>query len=344
MAVDVLLLRNKLIDNYENVVKVLTSIGFNKDSLRYIENQHLIKSPRPEKGADNPSGCLFYTNSLNYIYTTRNKHGNIFTLVMDIKKISFSTALKFIARCIDYKESDIRIKLPFDGFYKRIIQEDDDLTCMLKEYKENQLPPEDSLSLNFVKDGISLLTQEDYKVRYDHISNSVLIPIYDTSNRLVGCKARNNDINCNFDKRWYAYLPYSKTKIVYGWNHNYKNIIDKQIAIITESEKGVMQLSSMGYDLGLAVAGHDISRTQAKYIKSLMIKTIVIAFDQDLEEDEIAFEAKKLINSSAIFKTKIGYVYDRYGKILKIGSKDSPMDNGKNDFLKLMKECIVWIN
>lgn len=344
MAISVLTLQNKLIDNYENISKVLIKLGFDESKFNYIENQHLIKSPRPEEGADNPSGCLFYTNSLNYIYTTRSKQGNIFTLTMDIKKISFSRALKFIGNCIGYKENNVRIKYPFGGFYKKIIREDEDFLNNLREYDEDLLPSDDSLSLNFVKDGISLLTQEDYQVRYDHDSNSILIPIYDSENRLIGCKARNNDPDCDFDKRWYAYLPYPKTRVIYGWNHNYKNIIDKQMAIITESEKGVMQLSSMGCDLGLSVAGHSISKIQSKYIKSLMVKRVIVAFDQDLPKDEIAFETKKLVSESKFFKNKIGYIYDEGGEVLPIGSKQSPTDRGKQAFIKLMKNNIVWIN
>ena len=105
-----------------------------------------------------------------------------------------------------------------------------------------------------------------------------------------------------------------------------------------------MQCHSYDCHLALATLNHDISPSQAKIIKSLKTSKIILAFDESLEEEKIKQQAEKLIIDTHIFKNKVGYIYDKDHKYLKENSKDSPSDNGKDIFNKLLKECVVWIN
>lgn len=340
---NVLDIQAKLIDNFDDIKKIMIELGFDEAAIRFNRRQHLITSKRPDVNADNPNGFLLYTNTLRYIMTTRNKSGNLFSLIMDLRNCSFKAALVYVCKCLNIKYNNTFYKPPFDGFYKNIFspfESDDD---NLSKYDRNKLPASDSLSLKFFKDGIALDVQEKWGIRYDHERDVILIPIEDCNGNLVGCKARNNNPNCADYERWFAYLPYQKTKVLYGWHNHYKNIINKNMVVLTESEKGPLQMESFNCFIGLGIGGHSFSNWQAKYIKSLMIKKIIVAFDEGLSEEEIKSEALKLIIDNGLFKNKVGYIYDADGEYLPSGSKASPTDFGGDIFNKLVKEKVKWI-
>lgn len=335
--INVITLQNELLQNPSHIETILEKLGHKgiRDRGSYYQFKAL--------GGDNPTGCAIYKNSLNYQGFSRSQNGNIFTLVQKEKDVSFPKALKLIAQWIGFKkEDDIKIEYPFLGFYKNIIKMEKEPEDMLKTYPKSVLPPYNNYSYKFYLEGISFETQKKYGIRFSHNDNSILIPILDYSGRLVGVKARNNSDE-DFSKRWYAWLPYPKTQLLYGWVWNYKTIVEKGVVFIVESEKSVAQLSTMGINQGLAIGGHSISKTQAKHIKSLNIKKVVILFDEGIDKEEIEYESKKLIVDNDIMKNKIGYVFDKDNTYLEKGSKDSPTDKGLQTFKKLCKNCIYWL-
>jgi len=160
---------------------------------------------------------------------------------------------------------------------------------------------------------------------------------------LCGVMGRLNDTKCSKDERWLPIIPCSRSLTLYGYHHNYDFIQQKNIVVVGESEKFVQQLHSMGSRIGLATCGCDISDVQAKYLKSLMTKKIVLAYDEGLEEDNVRMQAEKLVLNNAVFKNKVGYICDKNNLILPKGSKASPSDLGKDAFLELMKNHVVWL-
>ena len=338
--INVIRLEEKLRDNYEDIVKILVKLGFDEDSMRYRESQHLITSRRPEEGADNPNGCLIYTNSLNVIFTTRNWNGNLFSLTMKIREVGFPKALELIQNWIGYDAGEIETEIPFGGFYKRhsgkaVSSEKLDLPV----HSEDELPPAGSLSDNYAKDGVAATVQEKWGVRYDHDENAILIPIYDYSGQLVGCKARSNNPDCAPEDRFWAYIPYAKTQVVYGWFQNFQRISEKQAVIVVESEKGVLQAASFGCEIAVGIGGHNMSGVQARYIKLLGTKRIIIAFDEGISEEEIKSECRK-VN----YRKNVYYIYDEDHLVLPKGSKDSPVDHGSKGLQTLMKKCMRKFN
>lgn len=337
-TVSVLTLQDKLTNNYENIKTVLIHLGFEEDKIRYQPHKNLITSTRPDANADNPNGFLLYTDRLNYMYTTRSGNGNLFTLVMDIKNVNFPKALELICKWLKIKDESWKVIYPFDGFYKKIYKSSKNAEVYLNEYQENILPSSNALSQRFFEDGISFQIQEEWGIRYDFDGNNVLIPIHDSIGRLVGCKARSNEVDCPHDKRWFAYLPYPKTSIVYGYFENYKYIQQKRKVFIFEAEKSVLQCASFGFYIAVAIGGHNFSNKQVQYILSLMTEEIIVCFDNDVVEDEIIFESKKLL-SKRFLKNKVGYILDSDHLT---GDKSSPSDKGKKIFKKLLKN-IRWI-
>lgn len=326
-------LNNELIDNSDNIIKVLTKLGHENinDRGKYITFANI--------GGDNSNACSILKETLSYQNFSHGGSGNIFTLVMDDLDCNFPKALDVIAKWLGIRNTiQYDIHLPFNAFYKHILREQLEPESCVRIYNENLLPPLDSFSKLFVDDNISVEAQKHFKVRYCHEDDCVLIPIFNINDEMVGVKARNNS-NEDYNNRWYAWLPYAKTHVVYGLNWNYKHIIRKKTLIIVESEKSVMQAWDFGLYCVVAIGGHNISEVQARIIKSLMVENIIIAFDESICEDELKYEASKLLVDNITYKNNVFYIFDRNNTFLKQGSKDSPMDHGKNTWLNLYKNC-----
>lgn len=338
-AINVEILNRKLVEQPDNIIKILVALGYDANYIVYHKNKHMITSRR--RDGDNNHGTIIYTNSLCVLETTRSWNGNLFALVMKERGCNFPQALKYTAKCLGINvNAAVKIHLPFSAFYKDIIRDDDRPEYNLKTYDEECLSSMSDLSYNFIKDGISLETQEEWGVRYSHEEDSVLIPIRDISGHLVGCKARNNNMSCPNDKRWYAYLPYSKTCVVYGLDKNYLDIISKRTLFIFEAEKSVLQLASNGFNYACAIGGHNLSEAQCRLIKNLLIDRIIICFDSDICEEEIVYNAKKLRVDNRLLHNKVGYIYGGLDKT----SKASPSDYGLSTFRKLVKNNIKYLD
>lgn len=336
---DANILAEKIASDSENIITILHKLGHEeiKDRGRYFQTANL--------DGDNASAISIIKENLVYQNFTRNSGGNIFSLIMYDKKVTFPEAIQFAARCIGYKDDGIRVKLPFKGFYKPMLSDkQNDFSVNIPIYTESDLPNSHNVSMMWIEDGVSPLTQLEYGIRYDPECDSIIIPVHDYIGNLVGAKMRRNKRKCLLSERWGMYIPYSKSLLCYGWVHNYVNIKEKKRVIILEAEKSVAQLSSMGCNLGLAVGGHNISPYQAHYINTLQADEIIVAFDEGLAEEELKFEANKLLPKNGIYKNKVGFIFDGGGDVLRPGSKDSPTDNGKDAFLQLYRRNIKWIS
>lgn len=327
MVINVEDVSSQLRENPDLIIKVLINLGFPEDKIKYHPSNNMITSTRPDPDANNPNGFMMYCSSLWWQYNTRSGKGNIYTLVMDIKKVSFPSALKLVAKWTGCEvKNDVKVTLPFNGFYKEFIpRKEEQLDTELKVYDKKCLPCP-ACNLRFKRDGISYDTQQVFDLRFDLENNAILIPIYNTNNELVGCKARKNE-NVKVNKYW-AELPFSKTSVVYGLSQNYKSIVSKRKVIIFEAEKSVMQCYDFGCTIAVAVMGHDISKAQARIIKSLMCDEIIIAFDEGVSEAEIKQAASMVYVKNY---NKVSYLYGGMPE----GSKKSPSDLGKEQFKKL---------
>lgn len=327
-------LQEKIIANPDKILEILEGLEFTniKDRGSYLQFAN--------KDGDNQSAISLLKSTLHYENYTRGKTGNLFTLVMDEKKLSFTETLNWICKCIGEDKSQLSqtIHYPFNSFYKQLLPDRDIDYGQIKTYSIDRLPMADSYSKMFADDGISISSQEKFGVRYSHEDDAILIPIHNLCHEMVGVKARNNNNN-DYNNRWYAWLPYSKTRVVYGLDMNYREIVGKKTLIIYEAEKSVMQSDTFGLNCTGAVAGHSISDTQAKIIKSMMADRIILAFDEGLEQEEIEFEAKKLLVNNPIYKNQVYYLYDKANIYLPKGSKDSPSDLGKPILQKMLKNC-----
>lgn len=328
-------MQEKIIGNKDSIRQVIESLGFT----HIRERGNYFTFPRLD--GDNQSANVIYIDTLRWNCYTRAESGNLYSLVMNTKGYNFPQAIKYVAKVLGLKETNVtKTKLPFSGFYKGLLKDTSESISM-EVYPESILEQYQGLSQKFFLDGVSFNIQENYEIGFCHTENGIAIPIRDMVGNLVGVKMRNNDSNCPHEKRFWSPYSYAKTKVVYGLYKNYGTIVKKNSLVIFESEKGVMQAASCGCNIGIALGGHDISRVQSKIIKSLMVDKIILAFDEGLDEYEITDQCEKLQMNTSLYKPHIYYIYDKNNKVLKEGSKDSPIDHGKPIFQDLIKNHLI---
>lgn len=339
--VDVNSLITKIIQTPDYIQTILEKLGHSciRDHGNYYSCMNI--------DGDNPGAIVVYKDNLYTCNHTRNWNGNIINFVANEKHFTFGRTLQWICENTGIKTNTYNVEdivLPFHGYYREIIKTQSREEIIMNEYSESELPPKNSgLSKKFFDDGISYEVQDRYGVRMCHDDNCILIPIYDRYDRLVGCKARNNDPEADFNHRWWAYLPYQKTNVVYGWGFNYQNIIKKSTVFIAESEKAPQQASSFDCNLFLSIGGHNLDEAQSNQIKQLMVNNIVLAYDEGVPEEELIFEANKLKINNSIFNNRVGYIFDD-NKVRPEGSKLSPTDGGIKMFNDLVKNHIKWLD
>lgn len=341
---NVLKLNEYLSGDNEKIIAVLEALGFEDIRVHGSGDKQYLSFANLD--GDNKGACNIYVNSLKYLNYTRARKGNIYTLVMDIKHKSFPSALDWVSKVLKLNKEELSadIILPFGGFYKKIIKEIQEPEFSMKTYDETILDDyTNQYSSLFFEDGICYSSQEKYGVGYDIWSNRITIPEYTLDGKLCGIMGRLNNKECEHEERWLPLVPCSRNLTLFGYTSNYNKIQEKDICVILESEKAIMQLDSFNCHIGLATCGYDISNVQARYIKGLNAKHLIVGYDEGLEEEYIREQAKKLIINNPVYKNKVGYIYDRHNDLLKKGSKKSPSDIGKKGFSELIKNNVVWI-
>lgn len=333
-------------NNPEDIIKLLEELGL--ENISFNERRHNIRCSR-EPGR-NPSSVSIDTETLFYKCFSTGKKGSIVSLIMDQRNVNFRSALDWIGLKLHLPGSDnlsdISIKLPFGGFYKAILKNCNDI--------ENQLEtlPEETLdeygvrpNMLFYKDGIDFASQVKFNIGYDLESGRITIPQRDIYGNLIGIMGRMNSSICDYSERWLPIKACPRSLTLFGYSDNIRQIEQGGGCVLVESEKSVMQMDTMGFQFGLATCTNSISDVQAKIIKgnNASINNVIIAFDEGLEESLLREAANKLRIKNKNYSYKIGYIFDKEHELMPKGSKCSPTDLGKETFIKLLKEKVVWI-
>lgn len=324
------------------VESILESLGF--DSVVFNSSNQTFRFAR-EQGR-NPSSVILNLDGLKYKCFSTGEKGNLFSLIMKVKKFSFTQALEWAVKKAGISRSLCTkpVRLPFGGFFKNLTVNEENPEDHIPTYSENELDEYiGRYSWLFWKDRIDIPTQKKYQLGYDLFTNRTTIPIRTVGGELMGIMGRKNDSKCEHEERWLPIIPCQRSYTLFGYSQNYMTIQEKNIVFVVESEKGVMQLDTMGIFSGVATCGCNISSVQTTYLKSLKVDRIVIAYDEGLDEDQIREQAKKLTILNPAYKNAVGYIYDSEHEVLPKDSKMSPTDQGVDAFKQLLKK-VTWLN
>lgn len=338
---DIVAIKQHIIDNPDTIVSLLESAEFEKIKVAH----HEIRCARDEY--TNPTSIKVNTNTLSSVDFGKTIKGDIFTLLGDKLNLDFYNTLQWVVKLLGLSEEMFvkkQITLPFGGYFKGIGKNSETKhesvthpPILLDQYKS---PP----NLRFYKDGISFQSQDKFNIGYDSYSKRITIPWFNSMGELIGIMGRlNKDELEEGELKYLPVIPFRKDNVLFGYNINYNSILQKDICIVVEAEKGVLQLDSMGLDIGIGLGGNSVTTARERLIKGLGVNTIILAFDEGLDLELIKESAKKLKSDNMFFKNKVGYIYDPNGDIMPIGSKCSPTDLGIGKFKELMKEYVIWV-
>ena len=314
----------------------------------------------------------YYSNStLFHCYTgCSDPSFDIFELVIKVfeiqhnKKVDLNEAVRYIAMRQGYN-GRIEDALEEEGLedwsilsnYNRIqnieigekknivLKEYDDIILSRFNYKIKIAP--------WLKENISQEVIEKAKIGFYPGGDQITIPHFDADGRFIGVRGRTL---CQQECELYGkYRPLKVNQVLYNhplgmnlyglnWSKDAIKTIKK--AIIFESEKSCLLYASyFGWENNISVAccGSSVSAYQIQLLIEAGAEEIIIAFDrqfQEIGDNEFKKLKANLLKLHERYKNfvKINFIFD---KNMITGYKASPIDEGKDKFLKLFKERIV---
>ena len=335
-------IKDKLRGNSEEITRIVEALDFHK--VHTVNNKYVYFG-----WEEDSSGTANYIRieTLSCNCTNHNIRGDIIVLVAERKfNKDLGKAIKWLGDFLGIKVDKtqfIKTKLPFNGFWKNLSHNNNQYSTPLTYPMERYLQYDKCVSYRWLQDNISIQTQEKYDVRYDVESDRILIP-WTYFGKLTGIVGR---LNVDKDKigrrsKYLSLISFVKSKCVFGFDVNYKTILENGIAFIFEAEKSSMQMDSIGREVGLSIGSSTISDGQAQLIKSLYVD-IILCFDSDHTLDECIAEAKKLKIKNPFFENKVYVLYEKEHKYMKPEDKVSPTDLGEEVFNKLLEECLIEV-
>ena len=200
------------------------------------------------------------------------------------------------------------------------------------------------------KEGISVRTMQHFGIKYNPVTNAIIIPHYDEKNRLIGIRQRT--LVKEDEEIWGKYRPavingemynHPLSHAFYGLNWNYPNIKRAKKAIIFEGEKSVMLFDSVfskENNISLACCGSNISQRQVDILVDLGVEEMIVAFDKEFlnvgdEGFNVQTQNLKNIYKKHSSRLTISFVFDKQG-FLKL--KESPIERGRDVFMKLYEK------
>ena len=216
---------------------------------------------------------------------------------------------------------------------------------ILKNYPQPIIAP-------WVREGISQEVMNHRGIKYNPVSQGIIIPHHYMNGELIGIRERTLiKENETYGKYRPAVLNYKMYNHPLGFNlynlNNSKQAISiLKKAIVFEGEKSCFLYASYfgeENDISVACCGSNLLFYQIELLLSLGVNEIIIAFDrqfQKIGDDEWQRHIKllKKINEKYGRYVQISYIFD---KDMITEYKDSPIDKGPEVFLELFKERVV---
>ena len=347
----------------ENIFELLQEWGGDPEYTDFGILSTTICHNEPGEGSRK---LYYYSNTDLFQCYTGCGSFDIFELLIKIAKIQWNRefdlndavryiAIKYGLAGEDTFEKDDLIDWKTFNSYDRIQSiEVKDFHVELKEYDSIIL---DRLNYNvkilpWLKEGIRQEVMDNARIGYYPATAQITIPHFDVNGRFVGLRGRSL---CQPDIDLYGkYRPITINKQLYnhplGMNlynldKSKDNIRLINKAIIFEGEKSCLKYQSyfgLENDITVACCGSSISAYQIQLLLDCGVQEIIIALDRQFQEignDEFKHLTNNLTKLYNKYKNyiDISIIFD---KKMITGYKDSPIDCGKDIFLKLFKERI----
>ena len=206
--------------------------------------------------------------------------------------------------------------------------------------------------LPWIKEGITQEVIEYHNIRYNPITQGILIPHYNINGELIGIRERTLLKEKETKGKYIPAIIHGKMYNhplgfnLYNINVSKNNIRNIKKVIIFEGEKSPLLYESyfgIENDITVAACGSNLINYQIDMLLSLGVQEIIIGFDRQYEEigdDTWKKWTKKLIgiNKKYCTKVQISFLWDKEHLL---DFKDSPIDKGPDVFIELFNNRIT---
>lgn len=341
--------------NDDDVFKLLEYLGGQPVNLDNVITSYTICH-----GGDSEK-LGYYKDSKRFMCYTHCGNFDIFELIVKVKNIPFNEAVRFI-------EEFFGLDKPIIGSFEKHevhtdVEIDNPIARMRarKQYQHQELKKIDNDNIlnsfydfyydGWLREGISRDTMRKFGIKFSVIDNQIIIPHRDVDNDLVGIRARNLSQDKVDEGKKYIPVYYNGVSYkyptglnLYGLSINKETINKTHQIVLFEAEKSVLKMDSF-YGAGNAVAlnGTMLSEEQVKLINDLDVNEVIIAVDKEFDNagsEESKEYAKKIFSIFKKLKSRynVSIIWDKENLLRR---KDSPVDEGKEVFEKLIKNRMV---
>ncbi|MEW5805366.1 MAG: DNA primase [Patescibacteria group bacterium] len=247
------------------------------------------------------------------------KGGDLMKFVMEMERMEFAEALRFLAdkagivlqkqdpKLLSLKNKVLDILAEASKFYRRSLVKTPEAVKYLNDRGlKNQTinffqlgfapgPPAKSWKnlylhlrqLGFQDNEIEqagLAVRSEKQELYDRFRNRIMFPIHDFNGRIIGFTARILPNNAETEAAKYINTPetlvYQKNKVLYGFFQTKDEIKNKDQAVLVEGNLDVLMAWQEGLKNVIAVSGTALSEFQLKNLKRFC-QNLILSFDMD---------------------------------------------------------------
>lgn len=352
----------------ENIFDLLQEWGGDPEYTNFGILSSTICHNQPGEGSRK---LYYYVNSgLFQCYTGCQGFFDVFELTCKVAKLQWgeefdlNDAVRWIARRFgisgrleDGSEEDQIEDWKLLATYGRIkeIELKDKQKIVLKEYDDSILDRFNyDLKIEpWLREGVSADALTAARIGFYLGNDQITIPHFDPDGRFIGLRGRT--VVKEEAEIFGKYRPIRVNKQLYNhplgmnlYNLNTSKDAIKLLekAIVFEGEKSCLLYKTyfgLENDISVACCGSNLSSYQVQLLKDAGAKEIIIAFDrqfQEIGDKEFKHLTKNLMKIKEKYgnQVNISFIFD---KNMITGYKDSPIDCGKDIFLRLFKERIV---
>lgn len=308
----------------------------------YVEQNYEVKKMAgryyincPLHSDKTPSLCFDTENNKFHCFSC-GVHGSPIDWFRKVEQKSFNESINIIQKYIGEDVSNLKICETL-ALYKSIkhikskkeVQPIEHEIIPYSAYdKFSKEPPAE-----WVEENMSPEVLREYDVRIDNSYNRIVYPIYDNQDHLIGYKGRTRfkDYKALGITKYMNYKKVGKWDFFVGMNTNRLYILEANSVVIFEGIKSGMKYTTYtGKRNWLSAETSVLNEDQVNILIQLRIKTIIIAFDSDVDIEKIKKCTSKLKRFANVFVMK------NYHNLL--GEKESPIDRGIEVYNTLLKQ------
>lgn len=272
--------------------------------------------------------------------------GDIVTLIMHIKNLSFPKANKYLHSILELKYTVVKKnkekqdKIDPLNIFKKVKTRRNSVNAYELDICGEEILSEFTphIPIELFREGIMPWTIDEFSLGYSHSKKRIIYPhrLWSGSrNEYVGIIGRTTILAYEMldIPKYYPIKAYNKSMNLYGLQENYQYIQEAGYVVVLESEKGVGKRHSRNDKTCVACCCHDLSDEQVKILIGLNV-SIVVSFDQGIDRNHIRMTCEKFYNIR-----KVSYTWDDWG-LLK--EKESCSDKHDKIYKVLFNRRVIY--